>query len=1219
VGECPYKGLSAFQEVDAPFYFGRESFVDALEQAIRARKLVAVIVGSSGSGKSSALLAGLLPRLRKEAGNQFAILRPSSQPFYALAGAIMPLLEPGLSEIDRLIETRKLAEALTKGEVSLPQVVRRILEKTPATRQVVLIIDQFEELYTLCPEEQAQKALIDELLATVAIAKESRAGSVVILLTLRADFMGQALAYRPFADALQDASLLMGPMTRQELHQAIEKPAEMQGAAFEAGLVERILDDVGEKPGNLPLLEFTLTQLWERQTDGWLTHADYEAMGCIEGALASYADQVYEQLTPEEQEHARRALELLVQPGEGTEDTRRIATHEELGDENWTLIRRLADRRLVVTGRDAQGRETAEVVHEALIQKWGRFQEWLSQDRENLRLHRHLAEAAEEWLRSEKDASLLYRGARLAQAREWSDQYPGALNQQEQEFLQASVEESQREAAEQEAQRQRELEAARQLAETQAQAARRLRRRAIYLGLALVAAFGMVLVAIVFAQQSNQSRQVALAREWAVAAMNNLTIDSQRSILLAMQAVNTADLPETENALHQAVQASRLRDSVIGHSGFIYGLAFHPDGRQFATASGDGTIKIWTLDESGLKIGPTPVMTITNPIEPSMDNYHSGRTLEYSPDGMLLAAVAEKNTVNIWDASNGQLLHNLQGYTNMVICLAFSPDGKLLAAGNLDNTVRIWDVNNGEEIQILRHSTGIAEVAWSSDGKRLATGSSDDSLVTIWNRPGGSGRNFSFAYSFDSQVGCSAMRIAFSPDDQQLAVQCMNIYTFDISHASAAVTPLLLHTFTGHKQGSMGLTYTPNGASLVSGSADGTIKIWDTATGQERYTLPANSSWINAFALNPDGRALLSASGDHTIKLWDFSISGNQEWFAFPGLTCIPPRAISPDMKYMAIAPGQVLSKQFIKDLGLPPWIDIYELTSSGAREVRKINTGYDQFRATYSRDFSRAIITGPETQGIRIFDMATGQELKWIDTSETDIPDKPSNHPFAVDLSPDDNRIAIGYLNGMALIWDLATGQMLYTLTSPDAPISMVQFSPDGTLLAIGTGRLLQDSRVRIWDLTSKTVIAELRTDNPWFIFSSDGKTILIAQENTAILYDLKTFQPVYTFHGHSNVLDGMAFSPDGRYLATQDIGRVIKIWETETRKEILTFTGVGPWFTPDSKHLIVCDNISFSVYGYFLDIDDLMQLARSRLVRTWTLDECQKFLSMDTCPPTP
>lgn len=246
-------------------------------------------------------------------------------------------------------------------------IAKRILEKVQDTKRILLVVDQFEELYTLCSDTQLQKAFIDELLATVEASRKSKTGLTVILLTMRTDFMGQALAHRSFADALQEASLLMGPMNRQELHTAIEKPAEMQGATFEPGLVERILDDVGEKPGNLPLLEFTLTQLWEQQTDGWLTHADYEAMGCVEGALAAYADQVYADLDESEQEHTRGAQVQLVQPGEGTEDTRRIVTRDELGEESWQLIQRLADKRLVVTRRDAQGHETVEVVHEAMI------------------------------------------------------------------------------------------------------------------------------------------------------------------------------------------------------------------------------------------------------------------------------------------------------------------------------------------------------------------------------------------------------------------------------------------------------------------------------------------------------------------------------------------------------------------------------------------------------------------------------------------------------------------------------------------------------------------------------------------------------------------------------------------------------------------------------------------------------------------------------------
>ena len=243
VRECPYRGLSVFREADAPFFFGREDFVARLAVAVRRRPAVVVIVGSSGSGKSSVVFAGLLPHLRDaDTGDWlFAEFRPGARPFHAQAAALLPLLEPQLSETDQLIETRKLAEGLSAGGLSLYQVVERILEKSQASR-LLLVVDQFEELYTLCPEPDIRRRFLDGLLAAAESGR--RIHPLVLLLTLRADFMGQALAYRPFADALQDASLILGPMTRDELRSAIEKPAEKQGAAFEAGLVQVIAVDV---------------------------------------------------------------------------------------------------------------------------------------------------------------------------------------------------------------------------------------------------------------------------------------------------------------------------------------------------------------------------------------------------------------------------------------------------------------------------------------------------------------------------------------------------------------------------------------------------------------------------------------------------------------------------------------------------------------------------------------------------------------------------------------------------------------------------------------------------------------------------------------------------------------------------------------------------------------------------------------------------------------
>ena len=344
--------------------------------------------------------------------------------------------------------------------------------------RLLLLVDQFEEMYTLCPDREARRRFLDGLLTAVGSSNEH----FVLLLTMRADFMGRALAYRPFADALQQASVLLGPMNRDELRAAVEMPAEMQGAAFEPGLVERLLDDVGQEPGTLPLLEFALTLLWEHNENGWLTHQAYEDIGRVEGALACYADQVFDALDQQEQERARAALVQLVRPGEGTEDTRRVATKDELGDENWQLTRHLADRRLVVTGSDPSGAETAEVVHEALIQKWGRFREWMEADRAFRAWQERLSVNLRQGQDSGQDEGALLAGAPLSVAEGWLAERGEDLTPVEREFIQASQARRDR--------RQRERE-------------RRRRRTVVGLAVGLIVALVLTGVAVVFANRNS--------------------------------------------------------------------------------------------------------------------------------------------------------------------------------------------------------------------------------------------------------------------------------------------------------------------------------------------------------------------------------------------------------------------------------------------------------------------------------------------------------------------------------------------------------------------------------------------------------------------------------------------------------------------------------------------------------------------------------------------
>ncbi len=756
VGASPYRGLAAFRETDAALFFGREAFTEQLTLAVQERGLVAVIVGPSGSGKSSTVFAGLLPQLRDDVAWLIVETRPGNRPFYALADALLPHLEEALSEADRLIESQKVAQAMRTGELPLFQIVNRALKQRPEAQRLLLVIDQFEELFTLRPDPEAQRLYLDELLAAAEAGAAYRRSPLVLLLTLRADFMGQALTHRPFADALQEGSLLLGPMNRLELQAAVEKPAEQQGAAFETGLVQRILDDVGQEPGNLPLLEFALTLLWERMEGGWMTHAAYEEIGRVDGALARYAEEVYRELQSEEQEGARCLFVQLVQPGEGTEDTRRVARRTELADEQVPLIQYLADRRLVVTGRDAGGEETVEVVHEALIRGWDRLRLWMKEDRAFRTWQEGLRIALRGWEASGQDRGALLRGAPLAMALEWIGDHQAQMSPGELAYIKASQLESHQRKAEDEARRQRELETARQLAETekaraeeQAEASDRLRRRAVYLTGAMVLAVLLAGAAVIFARQSDQNAAVAkenaflaatqeaaavaesiqrataqaqaeseadlrataeavaveerlmseeqarlaVSRELAAAALNNLDINQELSVLLALEANKTAHTVELEYALHQALKEYR---------------------------------PVQTLGEAEGIVAPA---------------------IAFGPNGQYLINGSRFGVITIWDTYTDQVLLSWQGHDDFINEVAFSPDGAFFVTVSDDKTLKLWDFQevltiefeardgkpDVEPVKVLTSDDYLVSVDFSPDGTRMAAGLYESEMVEIWD------------------------------------------------------------------------------------------------------------------------------------------------------------------------------------------------------------------------------------------------------------------------------------------------------------------------------------------------------------------------------------------------------------------------------------------------------------------------------------------------------
>jgi formylglycine-generating enzyme required for sulfatase activity/energy-coupling factor transporter ATP-binding protein EcfA2 len=453
---CPYRGLGSFREIDAPFFFGRENLSKRIVEKISSTGLVAV-VGPSGSGKSSLVAAGVLPIVRRQATPQpswdIVAFTPGERPFHRLAASLVNLSTTASSDTERLIESKKLGDALSTGQLLIEDYVDRLLVLGGKSDRMLLVADQFEELFTMSRGERSTQpthssvpgkhASDMQLHFAQSILGASRSKHITVLLTLRSDFYSHAITLsREFSDAVEFGLVNIGDMTPSELGQTITEPARLVGLTFEGDLAQQIQNDVGTTRGNLPLLEFALSALWERRESARLTQAAYKSIGRVDGAIANRAAAVYRELSDTEKRQTREIFTRLVRPGssdEGTEDSRQRANVADFSLESQAVIRRLADARLVVTGRDdASGTETVEVIHEALIRRWQEVKTWLDEDREFLLWRQRLRAEVVQYQVTQRDKGALLRGEVLAEATAWQTRYGERLSQSEQELVRAS-------------------------------------------------------------------------------------------------------------------------------------------------------------------------------------------------------------------------------------------------------------------------------------------------------------------------------------------------------------------------------------------------------------------------------------------------------------------------------------------------------------------------------------------------------------------------------------------------------------------------------------------------------------------------------------------------------------------------------------------------------------------------------------------------------------
>jgi WD40 repeat protein/DNA-binding SARP family transcriptional activator len=1165
VGACPYRGLAAFRELDAPFFFGREDSIALLLDALHQKPLVTVLIGSSGSGKSSTVYAGLLPQLRGGGDGEWLIAhcRPGGLPFQALAATLLPLLEPQSGETDRLIEAQKLATAWHKGDVALLPTIQRVLEIHPGKRRLLLIIDQFEELYTLCPEAAERQHFLALLLA--AQAGEIRPiPPLVLLLTLRADFMGQALAYRPFADALQEGAVMLGPMKRDELRAAIAEPAQVQGAAFEAGLVDRILDDVGEEPGNLPLLEFALTLLWEQAEDGWLTHETYDALGRVEGALARYAEQVFVDLAPDDQARVPRILAQLVQPGEGTEGTRRVAARAEVGEANWPLTRHLADKRLVVTGRDTTGNEIVEVAHEALIEHWGRLQRWLASDRAFRLWQEGLRAAQRQWEHSGRDEGALLRGAPLAQAEEWLAARDEELSPDERAFIGASAALREQRTAAREAQRQREL-------------ATERRARRLWGALAgVLAAAGVVALVMTFFS-FGQRRQAVEAYSLSLTAnaremLNNL--DNTTALSLALAANRIDDPPRAaQRVLLETAYApgARWRADVqtlfAGVEGPATALGIGPDGWTVLAGMADGNLVVWDLETRA------EIWRLRG---------HTARIndVAFGPDGSIAISGGEDALVILWDLVTGEEIRRFRGHSGTVRAVDISPDGRTAVSGGFAGTnfmqpgeLILWDLETGKEFRRLNgHIAGIVAAEFAPAGDALLVSSGDavifsSELITstleagtvpfdllLWDVETGEMRQ-----RFDL-AGDDVYCLSISPDGAQAVTG--SSYN-NVSAVWNLTTGERILTLEGHQEAVVSVAMGPDGHQALSGSSDDSLIPWDLKTGRSIARLDAHRSDVLDVAFSPDGHAALSSSQDGGVILWDLVDAAEMKRLVGHGDT-VWDVEFTPDGKRALSSSGAAAPGAPVQDASIRLWdMELGTQLQTSELPVDVI------FQVAISPDGQTALIATNEPF-LRIWDLEAWREIGRLEGHAAPV--------TGVEFAPDGQRALSVSVDGMLILWDVPGGREIRWFDVPGESLWALTIGPDGRTALSDSGT----SSMVLWDLeTGEEIRSFVRRDEPGqagstgHAFLPNGDTALSCENDGYLIeWDLETGQEIRRLGPGAGTRTRVVVTPDGRLALTASMAGSLMLWDLESGELIRHSEGHGVIFdlalAPDGQSIL-------------------------------------------------
>jgi WD40 repeat protein/DNA-binding SARP family transcriptional activator len=1063
---CPFKGLVPFEAADAPYFFGRERLVAELVARLVGAPLLGV-VGPSGSGKSSAVRAGLLP---------------------ALASGVLPGSQDWPQRVIR------------PGEHPMRQ-LDRALDGIGGDR-FVLAVDQLEEVFTACRDESERVAFFAEL---VGAAGDDPGGTVV--LAVRADFYGRCAAYPAISRALAANHVLVGPMGNDELQRAIVCPAQRVGLTVEDDLVDAIVDDLEAAPGALPLLSTALLELWQHRDGRRLQLVSYERTGGVRGAVARLAEDAFGDLDERRQSLARRVLlQLVAVDDEGTVERRRRRLAELVAnDDVKDLVDVLADRRLVTVSEG-----TVELAHEAVLREWPRLRDWVEADRDDLKIHRNLSVAEHEWTRLDRDESALYRGAQLAEAQDWAARGDPGPTPAERAFITAS---EARERRERRSQRRRLVAAI----------------SALTIGVAAIAA--TALIALNQRGDAVRQRDIAVSRDLATESGKALDVDPELAVRLALWAHDTSPTAEADEALRNATLAFRQIGVMRADSLDANTAAYRPDGRRVVTGGTDGRVLVWdaatqrevarldgghgpvraaryapggdrivigfddgTVAETDGSLGALRELAPRNgqavqSIAVTGDGRHvaaasadgtvlvlatdaSGRTLrlaghkgpvlgvDVSADGTRVASAGEDGTFRLWDGSGGGGGTILHRGTRPAEDIAFSPDGTRLVGVGADGRVRLWDGRDGRELkQFDGQGRQLRAAAFSTDGRRFATGGSDG-VTRVWSEAGGAplavlrGQR---ARVLDVGFGAASDRVVSAGDDGTARI-------WDAGRTQSWAVPSVTYN----------LDFNRDGRLIASSSEDGTVRVRDAGTGKPEASMGGPDGYTAAKFSPARDELVIPSDGASRVRVWPLAENHAAVVVQRPKGSGMYGARFDPGGRRIVYveANGRVAVRDLESGeeatLGGTPKVVYSALFSPDGQHVAA-NDGrgdvliWRQGRWSKPERVVRAhrgdvntlayapdgrIVTGGTDRTVRIWDPRGGAQLV-LRGHEDEI-------TTAV-VSSDGTRVLTSSQDGSLRLWDAHSGAQLAVLQSGEGEIYDAAMSSDGKIATLGKGEVVR------------------------------------------------------------------------------------------------------------------------------------------------------------------